>query len=227
MWNRIKKHWLISSAFAVSAVLTFVGGVWGGVDAISKGLDWATAKPVAPLTPPEANLALVNVDFGASQDGDDLKPNQYRMNLGAILTNQGKDPIRTMVADAKSNIGAFTSDSPTGDFPERVLGPGVSVMADVDSISFQLKPGQNLEGRIDWTIKYGPASGAAIETMKISGSIGARLRNGKLFTTWAPDAGSALPVGQTPKVVLRPADPPMTSAEAAATQEVAFARSSK
>lgn len=224
MWDRIKKHPLITGAIAVAAVLTFVGGVWGGVDAIGKGWGWATKKPIPPPTAPEVKLALVNVDFAAAQDGTNPKRDQYRMNLAAILTNHGKDPIRAMVTEAESNIGEYTADAPAGDFPERVMGPGVSVIADVDSISFPLKPGQYLEGRINWTIKYGPASGTAIETMKISGSLGVRRRKGEVFPTWVPDAGSALPVGQTPKVVFRPADSPMTSAEAATTQAVSDKR---
>lgn len=224
MLDRIKKHPFITSAMAVAAVLTFVGGVWGGVDAIWKGWGWATTKPVASPAQPEVKLSLVNVDFAAGRDGTNPERDQYRMNLAAILSNRGKDPVRAIVAEAKSNIGAFTADAPAGDFPERVMGPGVSVIADVDSISFPLKQGQYLEGRIDWTIKYGPASGTAAETMKISGSLGVRRRKGEVFATWVPDARSALPVGQTPKAVFRPAGSALTPAEAASAQAVSDTR---
>lgn len=196
MWERIKQHKLVAGVLVAMSGLIFIGGVFGGLDAIRKSAAWFLSKPKPE---PDVKLALVNIDWPMGTDGSNKKPGQYRINLSAILANKGRDAVRARVSEATSSIAEFKADQPGGDFQELTIGPGLSVNADIDSISFPMKPGQYLEGRIDWKVKYGPAAGEASETMKISGSLGIRLRQQKVFVTWTPDADSERPTGMVAK----------------------------
>lgn len=214
----IKKHWVVTSVITLVGAISAYGAFFGGLDSLRKTFDAVTAKPKIE---PDVKLGLVNVDMSVAPDGTNQKPGQYRINFSAILRNLGADPIRSRVSEVTSSVAEFKPDRPGGDFPELTIGPSLSVNADMDSISFPLKAGQYLEGRIDWRVKYGPADGDLTETMKISGAVGIRLRQKKPFLTWTPDADSERPVGMIARVTNYDAESGKTPAEAAVDAEVA------
>lgn len=218
MWNRVKQHWLVTMVTVIVGAVIFYGDIASGIQSIVETYKYSTSTPEKPQ-PPSYNVALENVDFAPAPDGTIRGKNRYRINFAAILSNRGANPVHISIDHVETNIGRFRNEAPSGRFQGLDVGPGIRVNADIDSIGFVLKPGDFLEGRIDWVFRYGEVGKPSTETMRVSGALAVRMRGRDIFPIWVPDDGSARPQGMIPTGVEASTADPRSPAQKAADAE--------
>lgn len=194
----------------VAALIALVGGygtLSGGVHAIlsdSKSAVDAVSKDHKEPPSPNFNFQVVNVEgFPRILDRSVAPPGVRQVIIFTLTVRSLGDPIVGVLGETTTVLGGRNQIEwpQTKNLVVMNKGIGANTVAAIVPIR---DAHTEMEGRIDWTFKYGPDQTHLDRTVPIRGIVSWDEYSGKWQLGWYPDPDSALPMGMSSRTAAVP-----------------------